>query len=269
MQYEVLELPNNFLAHTGSLLPDNQDGTYVYSTNHFTLTQERGAERHIDGATHPAKGIPTPQAIFALNQVKSLLKESINHPIPLLLTFLLNRNKLLNSFNNIIHKLFYPYLVTREYLVPSAKAVHSFLYEFLQELGIDEPTAELTAYYVAQFPEYDDIYRYIFQDTIAAMDMQMMEALPHMDLQYLQSVIKQRGTHVVSGKINKVLKLLNILLYVPKYKKAFTKHVHHLLHALPDEADIYWMAHREDYLFGGKTYEERVKGLVIPVMYKI
>lgn len=269
MQYEVLELPNNFLNHTGSLLPDNKEGIYVYSTNHFTLTTEKGAERHIDGATHPAKGIPTPQAIFALNQVKSLLKESLSHPIPLLLTFLLNRDKLLNSLNNVINKLFYPYLVTREYLTPSAKAVHSFLYEFIQDLDVKEPIAELTAYYVAQFPEYDDIYRYIFQDTIAIMDIQLMETNPREELLYLQTIIKQRASNVLSCKINKIIRLLRVLLLVPPIKKSFTKHVHHLLLALPDEADIYWMAHRDDYLFQGKTYEERVKGLIIPPLYKI
>jgi len=262
-----LEIPKEFFNGSGKLIDEEQ---YVHSTSHFKLIEDLGALRYIDGASFPAKGIPTPEAVFAVNQIKNLIKESVKYA-PFLI--FCNRNKLFTSFNNLTNRFLAPYKVQHKYLCPTAFSVYTFIAKFLVNIGIDENIAENTAYNIAHIFEYDDAWRYRLQDIATESNVDALYDTPVKELKRLVEVLKERqdmGSHnVVSDKVERLIKPLYWVLKIPKYRNSFFNVIRQIEGMKYDEADWYWVCLRNDYLYGGKSHEERSSGLVIPLRYKI
>lgn len=267
-QFINLEIPKEIYAHQSDPLPDNH---VVYSTSSFELTKDKGIIRHVDGALHPAKGIPTPSAIFALNQLKFILKEAItNYPVFLSTAFLINPNKTLQTFNHIADKLLLPYRINKKHMCPTAFYTYSTLSNALRSSHITPSIAEETAFNIAQIFEYDDAYRYRLQDMATELNIIKAKQSPRKEIKRLLSLHAEREDNpVIRNKIHKLILPITYLLLIPRYKKAFTSSISFLKGAKYDEADWYWTALRDDYLYGGKTQEERLEGRQKPPLYEI
>lgn len=233
----------------------------------------QGALIHIVGAKYPKKGYPTPEAIVALNIVKTAVKEATRYPLQLLSV---NKDKLLTSFNNTFNKAFTPYKMKEEYLCPAAYGVFQFLRLFLIRANIQPAIANLAAFNFAHFIEYDDAYRYRMQDIMSESTHAQITENPRKEIKRLLAIFFERTQFKVGDtpavKVARLLKPLMLLLFIPKYKRIFkecmTKDVFTRLQY--DDADRYWASLKNEvYLFTGKTYEERTVGWEIPHPVKV
>jgi len=233
----------------------------------------RGALIYIVGAEYPKKGYPTPEAIAALNIVKTTLREATKFPVSL---FVADGNKLATSFNLIFNKAFSAYKFKKQFLCPAAYNVYLFLNTFLLFFGINKDVAEEFAFNFAHFVEYDDAYRYRMQDLMSESTYERMMANPRKEIKRLMEIFFERTQFKVGDttpvKVSRLVYPLLMVLLVPKYKKAFkvslTKEIFKGLQY--DDADRYWACLKDEvYLFTGKTYEERNKGRLIPRPVKV
>jgi len=267
LEFTNLEIPKEIYQIpriNNSLLNERQ---LVNSTTHFELVPYQGLLRYIEGASYPAKGVPTPNAIFAINQIKLTIKLLVKYS-PFLI--LVKKETLLKDFNLLFDKLFQPYVIKPIYMCPTAYYLYKTIKEFLMVLEIDTPTAGTFAHNLSHILEYDDAYRYRFQDIINEADLIQLQTNPRKEIRRLINIYKQREhNQVVFIKLERLITPILYLLYIPKVKKAFINSIHHIIGARPDPADLYWMSIRNDYLFGGKTYEERSKDVPQPLTYEI
>ena len=234
-----------------------------------------GILTHIDGATYPRKGNPTPLAVHLINIIKTLLLQSLKHPKTLLLT---NKQEVLLSFNIVFEKTFSPiiigeeYRVREEYLCPTAYGVMKFTESFLTTLGYDKNISHQFAYNVAHIFEYDDAYRYRLQDIITECNIQILKFTPTKEIKRLLIILNEREApnNQTAPKITRhILQVLPLLL-IPKVKKAFKQSVHHLDKCKYDASDAYWACLKGDeYKFTGKTPEDRTRNLQIPKVVRV
>lgn len=272
-EYIELEVPKEYKT-TGL-----KEQVWVHSTTHFEMMENVGALRYIEGATYPAKGIPTPEKVFGVNIIKTLLRESVRYA-PLFI--FVNKNKLLNSFNTITNRILKSTVVEHtavphKYLCATAHGAYSLIANFLVNLGINEEIAENTAYNIAHIFEHDDAWRYRLQDIATECNIVAIADNPTKEIKRLLHVFRVRqnmgydpnqASHL-SDKVDLLIKPLTVLFLVPKFKGAFVRSVHYIKTMEYDESDWYWVCARDDYWYGGMTIEERSKGKVFPKQYLV
>ena len=262
-----LTVPEEYLSHKGPLLTDDNEGVFVYSTTGFEPVPYLGVLRHVEGATHPAKGIPQPQAIYELNIIKTFTKEFIRY-LPFF-WFFVSKDKIFSSFNVIFDRAMTPYKVNRIYMCKSAYGLYRTIREFLHTTGVNEKIADETAYNIAHFMEYDDAWRYFIQDLATEANEYNLIIQPRKEIKRLISILRERATKTVAEKLARMVSPLIYLLVIPKYRHAFIQASQHIKCMQFDEADRYWVSFRDDYKFFGKTFEERSVGVQIPPLYRI
>lgn len=243
------------------MLQPNPDGTpkieYIRGVGMFNYYQ---------GTPYPAKGFVYPEAMFALNQMKrftlEVLKVSKN-PI-VFAGLVVARKQALASYNTLFDKVFGDHSVKNEYLCHSAYAVEAFLLYVMKD--------EKFAHNVAQFVEYDDAYRYRFQDIITELDVEAFKKNPRKELDRLVKLMDSReGQKGVFAKLQTALKLAKILLLVPSIRKSVCENIHHLKRGEFDENDRYWVSVIDNgYSYFGMSSDERLKLYAErPLAYKI
>lgn len=264
--YTELEIPKEYIT-TGAKEP-----VWVYSTSHFEMIENLGAIRYVDGATYPAKGIPTPEKIYGVNIIKTILKESARY-FPLFIFF--NKNKLCTSFNTITNRILKSTVVEHiavphKYFCPTAHGCYSIIANFLVNIGVDEEIAENTAYNIAHIFEHDDAWRYRLQDIATAINVSDLVDNPQKEMVRINKLFAERSF----GNLNPIVKrfenfvfLVRIVLLIPKYKQAFLSIVRFIKEMEYDDADWYWVCARDDYNYGGKTVEERSVGVQLPKQF--
>lgn len=273
MQYSVPQLPKELLANdfTNQALGNNEK-ILSHVAEKIEHVPYQGTLCYMQGATYPKKGFPFPEKVARVNIIKTTLLEITKHPIPVTVAFLLNRTKTLDSINYIFKKTCQMDVLKKHFLCPAAYATHKFMKHFLVNLGINEYTAEGTATLFSHLLEYDDAYRYRFQDIISEADAQSFVHSPHKEIKRLLSILKEREGegNQTARKISALVSPLTFLLLVPNIRKAYKKAAPYLLQAKYDEADRYWASLKGDaYKFTGKTYEERMKNLTQPYLVEV
>jgi len=242
----------------------------VFLTDKVEATLDKGILFYHTGATYPKKGWITPEAIYALNQFKRLFMEFLwwlSNPFFALWLVFSNKTKLMQSFNNIFDKIYETYVLKEAYLCPTATHFYRFLASFLVECGYDNQTSHDFAFRLAQIVEADDAYRYLIQDLATEYDVKNS---PRSELKRLEGIYIQREERMgVLPKIRQMMRIVQVALLVPKYKRAFKKHSHLIKGMAYDEADWYWVCMRGEYNYGGKSWEDRQIGLVRPQAYYI
>lgn len=258
--------------------PTLREKSVVHLLEKMEMVQYQGYLRYFKGEVLPMKGFPTPQAIHELNKLKKMLLEILKNinPIILLGLVFVNKNKLVQSFNDVFDKTFVTYgvryhLIVPEYLCKAAYSFYTFTHRFVVDLGVEDTLAKKFALNLAQFVEYDDAYRYYIQDGVTAVNINDLVEYPQKTLRFMVSLWVERlgEKYRVALKMDKIVKPFVYLLYVPKFKKAFTNNAHLLEGMRFDEADIAWTNRRSDYMFRGIPFEERNKNSTQLVSYEV
>lgn len=271
--FEELTIPPNY--HTKGL----KEPVWVYSTSHFREVPDFAMLRYVEGAEHPSKGIPTPDGVYAVNIIKTLLKESVRY-IPYFI--FVKKDKLLTSFNSITNRVLKPVVkdhvaVPHNLLCPTAFAVYSIISNFLVNIGVNEHIAENTAYNIAHIFEHDDAWRYRLQDMATETDVDQLFQNPTKELKRLIAVfeVRQAITHnngyrnIVTERVERFVNILKLVLLIPKYRNAFKQSIRFVKDMAYDDADWFWVCCRSDYNYGGKTVDERGVGITRPKQYLI
>jgi hypothetical protein len=216
-------------------------------------------------------------AVYASNQImaknnaiKSLFIESIK-----LLTrkqFILGtlftiarkneRLKLIQTFNQQAFRVASvsdePYFLKEWHLTQVSRELHWCIFVFLTKLDIPERDADKFAEIFVHLLEYDNAYRFRFQDIMSETTKDELKT-PRKAILRLVGVLESRDNIVVTDKIARVAKLLSYAMYIPKVKRAFLEVVEgmNLENLKYQEADIYWLCTPNSYKAMGLTNEER------------
>ena len=247
-------------GNRGGIKGVSQEQEYTFILEEIKYEPFVGIQVYVKNGTYPKKGFPTPESVFAINIVKTTTLEFIKMGLYFIFA---NKNKVLERYNKICNRVLDGYRIRDEFLCKTAYSVFLTMFHFLRDLGIQEKIALNTANNIAHIFEYDDAWRYRFQDIISECQFEALKEQPILEIKRLSYIHSLRDSDVINKKKEQVLKLLYLILRIPKVKKAFANSVT-LQNAVYDNADWYWVSQRADYLFGGLTYEERVSKIVQP-----
>lgn len=258
--------PPDALFTNSQEAPTLREKTKVNYIERIDCVQYKGSLVYYKGASQPKKGFPTPEAIHELNKIKRLILElSRNLNWLILLGILLcDKNKLINSFNIIFDKIFVTYNVRHhrikhDFMCQSSATLATFISKILTDYGINEISANTFGVNIAQIIEYDDAYRYRAQDIATEININNLTDNPIKEIKRLLDLSQSRemGKIGITKKIRSIVMPVVYLLYIPKFRKIFIQNAYLLEGMKYDESDWYWVCRRDDYLFGGKTFEER------------
>lgn len=227
------------------------------------------------GVPHPAKGHPFPEAIYAVNFVKRMTRNSLiglvqkdlwKEYLGFILSLPKQRTKkierFLTMYTDIANRVIAPYILEDRYLTPCAHEIKNFIERFLVKLGIGKEIAQNFAEVFAAQIEYDNAYRLRIEDAMSETTKEKLMESPGRELVRLGGIIMQREpNHGTGESFPKILGALSKVLYVPWYKKMFLKCVEEsdFKNFQLDEADRYHVLLWADYNFLGMTLDERIK----------
>ena len=217
---------------------------------------KNGIETIIEGADFPARGYAPPEAVFANNIVKRMIVAGL--PIVNPIRYM----AIIASFGDIGWKVMSPYILKTEYLTPFSREIYKMAKVFLEEIGskwVDKP-----AKIIAHLFEYDNAYRLRMEDLFSETSPEMLYNEPRKEIVRLLELNRVREVQYKEGVSNKfklVANALGAILLIPKVNKAFKKAIKAVEYKnlCIDNIELYWMCHRQDYNFLGKTYEERLE----------
>lgn len=219
---------------------------------------KNGIETIIEGASFPSRGYAPPEAVFANNILKRLIIKGLP-----LINPLSAHDKVIEAFSDIGWKIMSPYILKTEYLTPFSRELEGLARVFLKEIGIED---DRTARIIAHLFEYDNAYRLRLEDLFNETNPEIIIANPRKEIARLLELNRQREIQhkeSVSNKFKLVANALGLIFLLPKYKNALKKALEqcNYKNLCVDNTELYWMCHRTDYNFLGKTYKERVEML--------
>lgn len=239
-----------------------------------------GIEISIEGADYPQKGYAPPEAVWAVNTIKSILIEAISivtmregigaFAIMASSSFkrkLVVLKRVIDGFNKIGWSIISPYILKEQYQTPFTREIQKLTYRFLIHLGFTsefvsgftvDPALKFSKIFAHAF-EYDNAYRLRVQDLFNETTKEAMVENPRKEIKRLIDILGERDMEYVADKFRKIGTLISVLLLHSQFKDALVKALSEadFSKLQPDENDRYWMCHREDYKFFGKSHEER------------
>lgn len=243
---------------TGRVL---NESSVIYLIEKIEAVEHTGVLVTYTGVPYVKKGFPTPEAIFAINQVKKIVLESttlLKSPFFLFGILVYDKTKLCKSFNVVFDKLFGNHKLKEEFMCRSAFNMANFAHHVLCDMKVDKNTAKEFAFNIGQIFEYDDSYRYRVQDILTELDEEKFKNSSRKEIKRLYSLFKERTLNHVYLKTDKVMFL--VLFATLFYGKIMAKHVTFLKQAQLDEDDRYWVSMRADhYNYLGLSTDERHK----------
>lgn len=232
-----------------------------------------GQYAYFEGVPYPSKGHPFPEAIYAMNAAKRLTKLGIDFFAQKkvffsLLGFVISPYKkfiitrLLSSYTEACRMFITPYVIEEHYSTPCTNEIMGFIRGFLLDLGIDSQVATDFAEAFSMQIEYDNAYRLRIEDTMSETTKERLLENPRKEIKRLITIISEREpAWYNTDKFKAAAKILGILLYVPKIRRAFNNNLKasNFANFQLDEADRYHVLLWADYNFLGKPIEERIE----------
>lgn len=226
------------------------------------ITTEGGIKLYLKGIEFPQKGCPTPEALIVINIIKKILLSFIeSRLIPT------SKYRLIRSFNTLTYNITSRFYIKDEYMTSFARELKKLIFNFLINWNIQEEQAMWVAKTISHIFEYDNAYRYRFQDFLGETTKEKLLLFKEIrrlsKLIYIRDDIQVslRGpNHRIGNQFKKIGTIAAFLIYIPNIRKAFKKALIqcNFNNFLMDESDKYWSYLRIDYNFGGLTYEERM-----------
>ena len=216
---------------------------------------------YIKGTPFPIKGMPTIEALAAINTIKRIVLESIK-TFKVFLLFV-NKKQAISSFNRISQSIISEHIFKKNHQQPFTKAISQIIYEVLMNFKIDIDISVKVSETLAHIFEYDNAYRIRIQDLLSETTQERLITRPIKEIQKLKKLNKERDYKYVSKSVSLIVNLLSVILLIPKYRKLFKQVIKqsNFKDLQFDEADRYWVSLREDYLFFGQSYKERIQHL--------
>lgn len=250
---------------------DGQSSVYILKPNNGLYTP-------IVGATFPLKTFPEANAVFACNLVKAMAIEPVRvlskwYFLPFLL--IVDKKQLVESWNRIAFKAMSAQLLHDHSLTRFSVAFKSFIYNFMVFCGFPVDSSKIFSLVFTHIIEYDNAYRLriadIFSETTHDKLKNPKEIIRLLNIARLRETRPGGKGEAIHKKFRMFGLMVYFLLLIPKYRKAYKKAIDTLdLQSVQlDDNDIFYSGLRSDYLFQGKSQEQRVgegkqKGWVYP-----
>lgn len=192
----------------------------------------QGIRVYLEGCSFPQKGLPTKEALFAINQVKKILK--------MFHIFIWSRKR----FEELCWPVISPYILKEEYQQVFTKEFAKFF---------TGKTAEI----ISHIFEYDWAYRLRLQDMLGETTKDELLKQPYREVTRIVEINKQRDYKEVSDKF----RFLPYIFLIPSVRRRFRHALKEIDFAKLqfDEGDMYWANQRLEYNTFGKTFEERTE----------
>lgn len=248
---------------------------YDYPTARESILAEKRTESEVErivldggifiylkGHPYPHKGMPTPEAVFAVNQAKRLLMQGLR-------TFgiwliVVPRWKLLRAYTQLAIDPLRPIMLKYEYLTPQAQEVQRLISGFEGTTGGeydveenarrargDEDYLRMIALgkIAAHIIEYDGAYRFRFMDLAGEVKPYALYHRPIREIRRVLAIHRRRDYKVVRDKFQLAGLVLCAALLLPSVRKRFKGIVAKAdwSKLVADEGDRYWMEQKLDY----------------------
>lgn len=273
----------NFTPHTIS-------DTRLLETKHLPMLKEiyagktkgksGGIYRSFVGMPYEDKCFPDPDFLNKLNIFKSLVVTNFvgffskGMLLPLI-GFIITPKKLkLQTTNKILEHFvltadrtlvvdlqecsYSLYFVDKDNYCDFGRELMKFITIFLTEWGINPEYAERFAEIICVFVEYDNFYRLVMEDVFSETSKERI--MNRKELKRLGELFAKRNKVLAVGpKMQAIVNLISIGLYLPSVRKAFKKALKEIdfTKLQLDEADRYFCLPWQIYDFFGESTEER------------
>lgn len=203
-----------------------------YEEIEFIEPTDNGILVWLKGHPHPTKGLPTPDALYATNIVKKMMRAWRPwHSF--------------KSLKEITHYVLKTYYFHDNLKTPATKATQKILHTLFTELNL--PDASET---FAHIIEFDEAYRFRLQDLAQEYSQ---DNNPRKELKRILDIHHSRDYNEISEKFKLLATLALLALYLPNVQKAVKKALTYLPELYPDESDLYWMKQKQDYEYRAKS----------------
>lgn len=213
----------------------------LHNDSFFEVDHIDGNLMYLKGYPYPYKGVPTIEALEAVNRAKSVLKAWAQLPLPW-------------RFNAAISE---AWTMLRPYQMPTLEITSTALWVWNFVLVFNKKN--WWGYMPALIIQYDAAYRFRLMDLASETSTLALTLNPRKEIARLIEINRQRDYPEVSNKIRMVGNLVRAALLWPPWKRAFIHAIQEcpLDHLVFDEIDRYWACHKKDYNYFGKTYVQR------------
>lgn len=213
-----------------------------------------GIRMYQEGCDFPNKGLPTAEAVSAVNHVKKLLLVMVKTFGLLLL--LKKKKKLISAFEELAFPIISPFILKEEFQQVFTKELTSFITLFMLQLGLESSKFPTIS---AHIFEYDWAYRLRLQDLFSETNKEALIKSPRKEIKRLMKLNQERDMLVVSKKFRMFFKIALLILFVPRVKHALKEALLFIefKNLQFDEGDMYWALQRTEYDTMGKTFGER------------
>ena len=274
MKLEVPEPPAEIFKRpsiAGNVAKDLlREHSPIYEIERMETPKEGGIYLYYKDMLYPRKGFVFPEAVFGVGFAKRLLISQLRFFVknPLAVIPLLTVKRLeafLNEYNLMAENFVATFLLERNKYMNFTKAIMIFVETFLQTIGVSKEVSETFAEIFASMFEYDDAYRYKVEDLGSCTSKEAILKNPRKESKRLITILQERTNYTSGGKVlkhfNTFVNILSVILYIPKFRKAFNKAMEAIefKHLQLDDADWYHTALYENYNFGGEHIEVRKK----------
>ncbi len=249
----------------------------MYQFQRADFPEKGGILIWFEDCPFPAKGFPTPQAIYACNISKRFFKRGMdalmskNMTFPLL-GFLLSPKKSviiekwLDAYSDSSMMVLNPHLLESSRFTECAGEIRKFIVNFLVGVGIQKESAEKFAEVFSTLIQYDDAYRLRIEDVMSETTKEKMLKHPTQEIEYIIGILEKREPNGnrnegLVEKFNNIAKGVKYLFFIPKYKKAFMNALQqsHFKNFQYDDADRFHVMLRSDYDYMGYKIGDRVE----------
>lgn len=288
---QIFKYRGNIQAPAAAVMNQEQS---MFVLQRVDIPPSGGIFAYFEGVEHPTKGFPFPEAMYATNFCKKILKGVIaviaqKDNAKEFLAFILSskKNKIrkisraLEQYQQVAFYILQPYYLKDIHNSLFTLEIRKFILTFLQIIGIAEDLATRSAETISTLIQYDNAYTLRAQDTLSETTKQAMLANPRAEIKRLMKIIAEReptyGKQALStddgiklqkqeegttyNRFEQIARLVSWALYIPSIKKAFRKSLEQseFKNFQLDDADRYHVLLWADYNFLGKPIEERVK----------
>ncbi len=226
----------------------------------------KGIFIYLQGEKYPVRGLPTPEALIAVNTAKRTFISTVRlltSPFflpSLFLGMIFYRSfiqKLVDTYRGIVKPILKPLTLKPEYRWPGTNELSEMGHTFLLELGIEDGVATKFSHIF----EYDSAYRLRLVDIMSATSKEQLLSRPIREIRRLIKLEQSRDYDEVGKKFSAAGDLLCLILLHPALRRAFRTTIKQadLSKLVYDEGDRYWALKGTDYNAFGLNFEERQK----------
>ncbi len=220
----------------------------------------------------PSEGWPFPEALYAVNRVKRTIlllvlslaqKDLFIAGMGLLLLPWKRKIRMIENFivqfNRSAQIDFDSYYLADNRFCTCCRELRILIQEFLIALGISELAAKFFARNLSMLLEYDNAYRYRFQDVLSETTKEQLLNNPRKELARIMQLFVVRDNPDTAGKFITFIKLLSYGTLHPKVKRALLTAIAavEVKNLQLSEADRYHCLIRDNYLYFGQPYAVR------------